>query len=203
VIGTVQRDIYQDGKIVVPSGTVVACVVEQAVAFRDRIQVAGKWHLTYPDGKTGIEFEGVACDREADSDNRNFSPEDGSAGLLGNVIGGGDRFVRVPAGKEFYIVTTDAFVQGESIKKDAPATLNEILPLPLGCIIPCAFICGVDAQSHPPVSAVVITDVWWEGKMIIPKGAVVDALRQPVFVFDRMQLKGLWVIYGCETRVFR
>jgi len=105
VIGIVQSDVYQDGKIVIPKGTEATCVVEQPLAFRDRIQVDGKWLLTYSHGSGGIGFDGVVCDRESDPQGRHFGVEDGSAGLRG-IITGQEGFVRVPAGKEFYIFIT-------------------------------------------------------------------------------------------------
>jgi hypothetical protein len=106
VIGIVQSDVYQDGKLVIPKGAEATCVAEE-LAFRDRIQVDGKWHVTYPGGSDGIEFDGVVCERESDPEGRQFGIKDGSAGLRG-IITGQEGFVRVPAGKEFYIFITGA-----------------------------------------------------------------------------------------------
>ncbi len=125
VVGIVEYDVYYDGKMVVPAGSIATCFVEQPVAFRDRIAVEGKWYLTSRDGKSGGELDGVACDREGDLDNLKIGPEDGTAGLRGTLTGE-EQFVRVPTGKEFYIVTTDSqngLVQSQSVKKVAqPAT---------------------------------------------------------------------------------
>jgi len=127
VIGTVQEDIVQDGKTVVPKDALATCVVEQPVAFRDRIAVEGKWHLSSPDGKTQVEFDGIACDRESDSGNRHFGPEDGTAGLRGSTTGN-ERFVRVPAGKEFYIVITGSEKESQNVVQSDSVKTNAILP---------------------------------------------------------------------------
>ena len=201
VIAIILENVVQDGKMVVPKGTEATCVVEQPVAFRDRIAIDGKWHLMSPQGKSEGEFDGVACDREADSNNLHFGPEDGSAGLRGTITGE-EHFVRVPAGKEFYIVTTGSIekdqnvAQAESIQKAQPATL------PLGFKIPCSFVCDVDGQSQTPILAVVTNDVWWNSKIILPKGTRVDALRQPAVDRDRLQFKGLWVITAGKSGYF-
>jgi Bacterial conjugation TrbI-like protein len=84
VVGEVIRDVYQNGHLIIPAGATATCWAQPG-AVRDRIEVAGKWSLTYPDGKE-FEFEGVACDREADPSNQQFGIEDGSAGLQGELI---------------------------------------------------------------------------------------------------------------------
>ena len=106
VIGIVQRDIWQDKKLIIPTGTVVTCVLRPS-AVRDRIEVAGKWVLTYPDGKQGA-IEGMACDREEEAPGH-FGIEDGSAGIPGTVVKDGDAgFVRALGGKQFYVFTIQA-----------------------------------------------------------------------------------------------
>lgn len=84
VVGEVMRDVYQNGHLIIPAGAIATCWAQPG-AVRDRIEVAGKWSLTYPDGKE-FELEGVACDREADPANQQFGIEDGSAGLQGELI---------------------------------------------------------------------------------------------------------------------
>ena len=84
VVGEVIRDVYQNGHLIIPAGATATCWAQPG-AVRDRIEVAGKWSLTYPDGKE-FELEGVACDREADPSNQQFGIEDGSAGLQGELI---------------------------------------------------------------------------------------------------------------------
>src|SRR6267378_236290 len=84
VVGEVIRDVYQNGHLIIPAGAICTCFA-QAGAVRDRIEVAGKWSLVYPDGKE-FELEGIACDREADTSNQQFGIEDGSAGLQGELI---------------------------------------------------------------------------------------------------------------------
>ena len=162
VIGTVQKDVIQAGKIVVPKGTIATCVLEQPAAFRDRIAAEGKWHLINSDGNNIGEFDGVACDREADPKNQQFDPSDGSAGLRGTLAGdehlaGDNRFVRVEAGKEFYIVVTgqsdqpNVHVEDQGVKKDAQQ--ESAAKLPSGFKIPCSFVYGLDALSKNPISA--------------------------------------------------
>jgi len=84
VVGEVIRDIYQNGHLIIPAGAIATCWAQPG-AVRDRIEVAGKWSLTYPDGKE-FELQGVACDREADPANQQFGIEDGSAGLQGELV---------------------------------------------------------------------------------------------------------------------
>lgn len=84
VVGEVTRDVYQNGHLIIPAGSLATCWAQPG-AVRDRIEVAGRWSLTYPDGKE-FELQGVACDREADPSNQQFGIEDGSAGLQGEII---------------------------------------------------------------------------------------------------------------------
>ena len=84
VVGTVTANVYENGHIIVPAGTTVTSWA-QSGAIRDRIEVAGTWSLSYPDGKE-VNLQGVACDREADPSNQHFGLEDGSAGLQGEII---------------------------------------------------------------------------------------------------------------------
>jgi len=84
VVGEVIRDVYQNGHLIIPAGATATCWAQPG-AVRDRIEVAGKWSLTYPDGKE-FELEGVVCDREADPANQQFGIEDGSAGLQGELV---------------------------------------------------------------------------------------------------------------------
>jgi len=57
-------------------------------------------------------------------------------------------------------------------------------------------------SARIPSGAVVSDDVWCEGKKILEKGTRVDALRQPILVRDRVELKGLWVITARQTGYF-
>ena len=84
VVGEVLRDVTQGGHLIIPAGAIVTCFA-QAGAVRDRIEVSGKWSITYPDGKE-VELTGIACDREADPANQQFGIEDGSAGLQGELV---------------------------------------------------------------------------------------------------------------------
>ncbi len=84
VVGEVIRDVMQGGHLIIPARAIVTSFA-QAGAVRDRIEVSGKWSITYPDGRE-FEIQGIACDREADPSNQQFGIEDGSAGLQGEII---------------------------------------------------------------------------------------------------------------------
>jgi hypothetical protein len=84
VVGEVTRDCYQNGKLIIPAGTLVSSFAQNG-AVRDRIEVAGVWLFVFADGRQ-LKVPGIACDREADSSNQQFGIEDGSAGLQGELI---------------------------------------------------------------------------------------------------------------------
>jgi hypothetical protein len=84
VVGEVLRDMWQNGRLIVPAGAIVSSFAESG-AIRDRIEVAGTWLITYPDGRH-LRVRGIACDREADPANQQFGIEDGSAGLQGELV---------------------------------------------------------------------------------------------------------------------
>ena len=84
VVGEVLRDMYQNGRLIIPAGAIVSSFAESG-AVRDRIEVAGTWLIVYPDGRH-LRVRGIACDREADPANQQFGIEDGSAGLQGELV---------------------------------------------------------------------------------------------------------------------
>jgi hypothetical protein len=84
VVGEVLCDMYQNGRLNVPAGTIVSSFAESG-AVRDRIEVAGQWLIVYLDGRH-LKVRGIACDREADPANQQFGIEDGSAGLQGELV---------------------------------------------------------------------------------------------------------------------
>jgi hypothetical protein len=84
VIGEVIRDMYQNGRLIVPAGTIVSSFAQNG-AVRDRIEVAGTWLFLFHDGRT-LKVQGIALDREADPSNQQFGIEDGSAGLQGELV---------------------------------------------------------------------------------------------------------------------
>ena len=84
VVGEVLRDVYQNGHLIIPAGSVLSSFAESG-AVRDRIEVAGVWLLAFPDGRH-LRVHGIACDREADPSNQQFGTEDGSAGLQGELV---------------------------------------------------------------------------------------------------------------------
>jgi hypothetical protein len=84
VVAEVIRDVYQNGHLIIPAGT-LASSFAQSGAVRDRIEVAGTWLLVFSDGRQ-LKIKGIACDREADLANQQFGVEDGSAGLQGELV---------------------------------------------------------------------------------------------------------------------
>jgi hypothetical protein len=84
VVGEVLRDVYQNGHLIVPAGSILSSFAESD-AVRDRIEVAGVWLIVYPDGRH-LRVRGIACDREADPSNQQFGIEEGSAGLQGDLV---------------------------------------------------------------------------------------------------------------------
>jgi hypothetical protein len=84
VVGEVTTDVYQNGHLVIPAGTIVSSFAHSG-AVRDRIEVAGEWLLVFSDGRQ-LKVTGIACDREADPENQQFGIEDGSAGLQGELV---------------------------------------------------------------------------------------------------------------------
>lgn len=84
VVGEVIRDCYQNGRLIIPAGTIVSSFSQNG-AVRDRIEVAGVWLFVFHDGRS-LKVPGIACDREADPSNQQFGIEDGSAGLQGELV---------------------------------------------------------------------------------------------------------------------
>jgi type F conjugative transfer system protein TrbI len=84
VVGEVIRDVFQNGHLIIPAGTIVSSFAHSG-AVRDRIEVAGEWLLVFSDGRQ-LKISGIACDREADPSNQQFGIEDGSAGLQGELV---------------------------------------------------------------------------------------------------------------------
>ncbi len=84
VVAEVIRDVYQNGHLIIPAGT-IASSFAQSGAVRDRIEVAGMWLFVFKDGRS-LKINGIACDREADPTNQQFGIEDGSAGLQGELV---------------------------------------------------------------------------------------------------------------------
>jgi hypothetical protein len=84
VEGEVIHDVCQNGKLIIPAGTIVSSFA-QSGAVRDRIEVAGTWLFVFADGRH-LKATGIACDREANPENQQFGIEDGSAGIQGELI---------------------------------------------------------------------------------------------------------------------
>jgi len=86
VMGIVLMDMWAQNddrqNLIIPAGTRIMC--EASSAIRDRINVSGKWVLTWADGHQ-LEVNGVALSREVDIASQTFGMEDGTAGLQGEV----------------------------------------------------------------------------------------------------------------------
>jgi type IV secretory pathway VirB10-like protein len=89
VVGLVTQDIWEqdDGRwhCIIPSGTRVSSFA-QSGAVRDRIEVAGTWSLKFPNDAREYRVEGIACTRQADPTTQQFGEEEGSAGLIGEIV---------------------------------------------------------------------------------------------------------------------
>ncbi len=89
VIGLVTEDVWHDGRLVIPAGTEVhaRAALDRT---RERLAVQGPWKIVWrtPDADNGAELavEGLALDREYAADTGAWGPNDGSAGLRGQIV---------------------------------------------------------------------------------------------------------------------
>lgn len=92
VIGLVTKDVWHDGRLVIPAGAEVhaRAALDRA---RERLAVAGPWKIVWraPDADNGTELsvDGLALDREL-LPTGEWGPSDGSAGLRGQIVKTGD-----------------------------------------------------------------------------------------------------------------
>jgi type F conjugative transfer system protein TrbI len=89
VIGLVTEDVWHAGKLLIPAGAEVhgRASIDRA---RERLAAQGEWRIVWrtPDRDNGAELavQGLALDREVDSDSRLWGEHDGSAGLRGQIV---------------------------------------------------------------------------------------------------------------------
>lgn len=99
VIGLVTEDVWHDGRLVIPAGAEVhaRAALDRT---RERLAVPGPWKIVWrtPNADNGAELsvDGLALDREYAGDTGAWGPNDGSAGLRGQVIkADGDRELKL------------------------------------------------------------------------------------------------------------
>jgi hypothetical protein len=117
VKGIVTRDVHEscDGRdeVVIPAGSIVVCWAN-ATPVRDRIEVAGRWIVSFFDGRE-LEFDGIALDREvADETLRQFGPEDGTPGIPGQLVDS-DRWASFRALVKMLLMSAAQATQGVAV----------------------------------------------------------------------------------------
>jgi hypothetical protein len=84
IIGLITEDIYHDGNLIIPAGTEVHGLA-QVDRARERIASGNRWTLVFQDGEE-MTLNGVALDRDTDTNGTGWDITDGSAGLRGRLI---------------------------------------------------------------------------------------------------------------------
>lgn len=84
IIGLITEDIYHAGRLVIPAGTEVHGTA-QTDRTRERIASANRWTLVWQRGEE-LTLNGLALDREQNSDGEGWAITDGSAGLRGRLL---------------------------------------------------------------------------------------------------------------------
>jgi hypothetical protein len=84
IIGLVTRDVWHQGKRIIPAGTEVhgRARVDRT---RERIAAQGQWTFVWQTGEE-LNLSGLALDREQDSEGGAWGITDGSAGLRGQLL---------------------------------------------------------------------------------------------------------------------
>ena len=78
---------------------------------------------------------------------------------------------------------------------NAPTPAFTGLVLPARRLIPCKLINTVDSSSlDTPIIALVTSDVFWRGKLIVPKGTEVHGRAQAHHLRDRIGSQGAWTL---------
>ena len=76
--------------------------------------------------------------------------------------------------------------------------------LPPGMFIPCALVNTVESSHiNTPVVGEVLRDVYQNGHLIIPAGAIVSSFAQSGAVRDRIEVAGVWLIVYPDGRHLR
>lgn len=84
LIALVSRDVYQNGKLIIPAGT-YAHYNGGSTRIRDRVFISGTWVFIWENGKE-YRITGTALDREKNPDGEGYAMTDGSAGLRGRKL---------------------------------------------------------------------------------------------------------------------
>jgi hypothetical protein len=84
IVGLITEDIYYGGNLILPAGTEVHGVA-QVDRTRERIGSGNRWTLVLQDGEE-LTLNGIALDRETDTNGTGWGITDGSAGLRGCLI---------------------------------------------------------------------------------------------------------------------
>jgi hypothetical protein len=84
IVGLITEDIYHGGRLIIPAGTEVHGTA-QTDRMRERIASSNGWTLVWHSGEE-LHLNGIALDREKDSNNEGWGITDGSAGLRGRLI---------------------------------------------------------------------------------------------------------------------
>jgi hypothetical protein len=84
IIGLITEDVYFAGRLIIPAGTEVHGVA-QVDRSRERIASGNRWTLVFQDGEE-LTLNGLALDRETDTNGVAWGITDGSAGLRGRVL---------------------------------------------------------------------------------------------------------------------
>lgn len=84
IIGLITEDIYHAGNLIIPAGTEVHGLAQVDHA-RERIASGNRWTLVFQDGEE-MTLNGVALDRDTDTNGTGWDITDGSAGLRGRLI---------------------------------------------------------------------------------------------------------------------
>jgi hypothetical protein len=84
IIGLITEDVYHAGNLIIPAGTEVHGVA-QIDRARERIASGNRWTLVLQDGEE-LTLNGIALDRETDTNGVGWEITDGSAGLRGRLI---------------------------------------------------------------------------------------------------------------------
>ena len=98
-------------------------------------------------------------------------------------------------------------VPGSSPSPTSPPEAGQKAPatwLPPGTFIPCALVNTVESSHiNTPVVGEVLRDVYQNGHLIIPAGAVVSSFAESGAVRDRIEVTGVWLIVYPDGRHLR
>lgn len=84
IIGLITEDVYFGGHLIISAGTEVHGVA-QVDRDRERIASGNRWTLVFQDGEE-LTLNGLALDRETDTNGVGWGITDGSAGLRGRLL---------------------------------------------------------------------------------------------------------------------